>query len=109
MQRWIAQKHRRVDVLMNQAERIQQLRDARAADLATVPGGDTGLIVRQMKSVGFGENNTLVEEYAFDAALSRELRETLKQAAQELGQWSEKQEVDGNVTIEWVRVNPTAH
>lgn len=93
MQRWIAQKHRRVDVLMEQADRIRQLRDSRAEDLDGIPGGSTGLIVRQLKSVGFGENNTLVEEYAFDAALNRELRETLKQAAQELGQWTEKSDI----------------
>jgi len=31
-----------------------------------IPGGFTGLIVRRMKSVGFGENNCLVDVCAVD-------------------------------------------
>jgi hypothetical protein len=31
--------------------------------------------------------------YNFDAALSRELREVMKQAAMECGQWTEKRDV----------------
>lgn len=93
MQRWIAQKHRRIDVLMEQADGMRRLRNARAEDLDHIPGGNTGLLVHQVKSIGFAENNQVIDEYVFDSALSRELRETLKQAAQELGQWTEKQDI----------------
>lgn len=85
----------RLQALNTQYVRMQNLMNARAEDMQGIPGGPTGLLVRQMKSIGFGENNQLVEEYAFDAALNRELRETMKQAAQELGQWTEKKELTG--------------
>jgi hypothetical protein len=66
-------------------------------DVAGHPGGDTGLVVRQVKMIGSGAAAQLVEEYPVDVALlraeldvMRELREHEKQAAQELGQWVDK-------------------
>jgi hypothetical protein len=64
-------------------------------DMQDVPGGKSGFLVRQFKSIGTGPNARQVEEYHFDAALSREMRELEKQAAQDAGQWSEKQEISG--------------
>ncbi len=37
--------------------------------------------------------DTLLDENGFDAKISRELREYLKQAAIEMGEWTEKKEV----------------
>ena len=51
-------------------------------------GASTGYIVRDVKNNGQAV-------YAFDAALMRERRELRKQAAQELGQWTEKTEIGG--------------
>lgn len=68
-------------------------------DYAKVPGGRTGWLVRTIKQIGGGENAQIVEEYAFDAALHRELRELEKQAAQDLGQWQDRKSVDITVTI----------
>ena len=61
--------------------------EGRAADMASVPGGASGLLVRQYKQTG---KDSYEVEYAFDAALPREMRATMQQAAQELGQWLEK-------------------
>ena len=47
-----------------------------------------------------------VAEYAVDVALLREIREHEKQAAIELGQWTEKQEHTGEVLVrEYVGVD----
>jgi len=59
----------------------------RPSDLPSIAaGGETGLLVRQPK---LAANGTTVEEFAVDTALLREIRETERQAAKELGQWSE--------------------
>lgn len=71
----------------------QRLMKARAEMYREVPGGDTGLIVRQVKVVGTGKNAREIDEYKYDAALMQEIRELERHAATELGQWSEKQEV----------------
>lgn len=90
----IAHLQRRHD-LMNQviADRSQ------SPEMADVPGGKTGLMVHNVKSVGAGENAERVDLYEVDAALLKELREHERQAAQELGQWTEKREHSGNVTF----------
>ena len=69
----------------------------RAADpeMTGVPGGRSGFIARQVKAVGAGANQRIVSEYVVDVALSRELRGVLEQAAKELGQWTERQELTG--------------
>jgi hypothetical protein len=82
-------------------KRMQQVIEERAKDptMANVPGGSTGLLVRKYKSIGSGENATTVEEYEVDTALLKELREHEKQAAQELGQWTEKSTVQTTTSI----------
>jgi hypothetical protein len=113
----IANKQNRIAALQDEHDRIAQLIAARAGDLAgEVAGGDTGLLVRTAKVVKVFEIEQpkrngvplpgppvtipqkrveIVYEYAADVALLRESRATLEQAAKELGQWTEKQEVTG--------------
>jgi hypothetical protein len=62
-----------------------------------VPGGETGLLRVEIKVVGGGPAAYTVEEYVPDIALSQELRALNKQAAQELGQWAERTELDQRV------------
>jgi hypothetical protein len=88
----LANRQNRVDALQDRWERMRAVIDARADEYADVPGGKTGLLVRQIKSIGFGQNNQTVEEYAVDTALLKELRAHEQQAAQELGQWLDKHE-----------------
>jgi hypothetical protein len=93
--RGIAERQNRVDALNARWDLMQQVITERGADasLEGVPGGKTGLLVRQVKSIGFGENNQTVEEYAVDTGLLRELRAHEQQAAEELGQWIKKADV----------------
>jgi uncharacterized protein YjiS (DUF1127 family) len=88
LDRGIARRTKRVDVLNDLWRRGLQVIEARAVEHQDVPGGDTGLLVRQVKLSATGRE---VAEYAADTALLKELREHSKQAAQELGQWVEKQ------------------
>lgn len=88
----IANRTYRVAVLQDVLGRMVRLMDARASDLAGVPGGNTGLLVRELKSFGSGKDRQIREEYRFDAALVQQMRETTKEAAIEMGQRSEKQE-----------------
>jgi hypothetical protein len=95
--RGIAVMENRVRALQNRWERMNRVMDERAADpaMAKVPGGTTGLLVHNVKSIGAGMAAERVDLYELDAALLKEMREHEKQAAQELGQWSEKHEHHG--------------
>jgi len=90
--RGIAERQNRVDALNDRWRRLQTVIDERAEDMATVPGGSTGLLVRQTKTVGTGPQAQIIDEYAVDTGLLRELRAHEEQAAKELGQWIEKQD-----------------
>jgi len=88
----IAQRARRIASLDDRWRRMHDLMDARALYSAPDVGGDvlrpdptgrrTGLIVEKPGEFG--------SEWAFDAALMREMRAHEEQAAKELGQWVDK-------------------
>jgi len=83
---------RRVAAQNDRWVRMQRVIEARAddPDMEHVPGGTTGLIVKDWKTVGAGENAQIMPVYSVDTGLLRELREHEKLAAQELGQWEER-------------------
>jgi AcrR family transcriptional regulator len=107
----IADQLRRVHALNDRWNKMKRVIEARGADptMAECPGGDTGLMVRTIKKVVLEDDTTPadeenrprgpraveVAEYAVDTGLLKELRDHEKQAAQELGQWLEKQQVSG--------------
>ena len=93
----LASKEARLAFLSDRHARMTQLLEERANDpsLEGVPGGSTGLLTRQIKIIGTGQSAQIVFEYTFDAALVRELREHERQAAQELGEWTERREITG--------------
>ena len=93
--RGIASRHRRVASQDERWRKLQQVIAERAADDAwsDVPGWTTGLLVHQTKQIGAGANAQVVDEFAVDTGLLKEMRELEKHAATELGQWSEKSEV----------------
>ena len=75
---------------------VDELLTARGADLVDAPGGSTGLLIRQFQ----GKLERAV--YRVDpglVSLLAELRAHEKQAAEELGQWSEKREPAGDGTV----------
>lgn len=93
----IAQKEARLQELQSLLEGMKDVRVGRAEELSHAPGGASGLLVRQYKQTG---RDDFREEYVFDAALVREIRATLQQAAQELGQWTEKRETKTDLRVQ---------
>jgi hypothetical protein len=91
--RGAANKVRRLEKLLDQLKRIDRIIAERAAWLEAnqpdVPGGGSGLLSREFKRVG----HEVRETYRFDAALSKERREVLKQIAIEKGEWTEKHDM----------------
>jgi Helix-turn-helix of insertion element transposase len=86
---------RRVASLDDRWKRLQRIMQERgeSPEMKDVPGGRTGLLVRNVKSIGAGEDAQVVEEFKVDTGLLAELREHERQAAQELGQWTSKADV----------------
>ena len=77
---------------------IAQLMIERAADMAEAPGGGTGLLVRQYQGGA--------PVYKVDTGLVSLIGQLLaheKQAAEELGQWTEKREYSSRVGIDVVK------
>lgn len=93
----LASQKNRLAAYNDRWRRMQRVIEAREADpaLANAPGGNTGLMVRQQKGIGSGFNFEIIEEFAVDTGLLKEMRELEKQAAQDLGQWTEKKEIAG--------------
>lgn len=99
LSRGIARRERRMAILDDLATRHLKLIEERAAEGVDhygkpVAGGSTGLIVRQGTPTKAG----VMYEYANDVGTTKELRETLKQAAQEAGEWEERVAVSGGIT-----------
>ena len=80
---------------------IAQLMTERAADMAEVPGGGSGLLVRQYQGGALAK-----PVYKVDTGLVALIGQLLaheKQAAEELGQWTEKREYSSRVGIDVVK------
>lgn len=94
--RGIAILERRVDALNDRWIRLRRIIAERAEskEMAGVPGGSTGLIVKLTKSANAGDRSQSTDDYVVDSALLKELREHEKQAAKELGQWAESRKAD---------------
>jgi transposase-like protein len=89
----------RVDALNTRWSRLHSVIDQRAKDKTmTAPGADTGLLVRTYKQFGTAKRPKVVEEYEVDTGLLKALLDHEKQAAQELGQWSDKARVEQGPT-----------
>jgi hypothetical protein len=99
--RGIAQLERRVDALNTRWNLMHRVISERAVApiMQGVPGGETGLMVRTVKGVGKGDDFQLIDLYEVDVGLLKELREHEKQAAQELGQWTEKVQSEVRATL----------
>jgi hypothetical protein len=73
-------------------ERLWRIADARAVDptMKTIPGGETGFMVLEYKQIG---GKGLIEA-KLDVGLIREIRATEDQISKELGQLTEKTEIN---------------
>ncbi len=98
--------HYQVIEIENAITETDQRRMARVAaemfgttdETVVPPGGTTGIVVRQLKMVGSGMSAKIVEEFAVDTGLIKELRANQEQAAKELGQWVDRSEQSGSLT-----------
>lgn len=96
--RGIAERQNRIDAYNSRWLKMQEVINQRAKEYSTVTvGGNTGLIVKQTKGIGKGDDFQVIDEYAVDTGLLREMREIEKQAAIELGEWTEKTEHNGKI------------
>lgn len=97
----ITRRRERLARYNDRFNRYQQVIEERAAYYAErypeVPGGTSGLLVETLKVVGSGPSAYTVTEHVLDHALSREMRELAKQAAIELGQWTERSALEATV------------
>lgn len=92
----IASVHQRVGILQQDLDRLQTLQEERASEHKDVPGGATGLLVREVKQIGAGENAQTIELYKYDKAVVDSKLGLMEQAAKELGQRVEKKQLDVN-------------
>ena len=110
----LAKRENRLAGYQDRYDRLQRVIDERAADpsMATIPGGTTGLLLRETKfikmfSVALDEEGNEtgpatplklyaeVQVYTVDTGTVRQMDNTARQAAQDLGQWVTKGEVTG--------------
>jgi hypothetical protein len=106
----LARRERRLTVLSDMHERMLRVIDERSNDpeLATIPGGRTGLVVGRQRGIRNGAGLQLIQHYEVDVALLRELRATEEQIARELGQ-RDKPEDDNVDQEDLVRRLKMAH
>jgi hypothetical protein len=85
--------------------------DERANDpeLASIPGGRTGLLTKRQKGIRNGTGLQLIQQYEVDVPLLRELLEIEEQIARELGQRRDKYEQETVDHEEIVRRLKMAH
>lgn len=89
--RGVLERQNRLDALNDRWNRMRRVIEQRAEVYKDeAAGGNTGLIVKQVKGIGKGADFQIIEMFAVDTGLLKELREHEKQAAQELGEWVDK-------------------
>jgi hypothetical protein len=95
------QRNARVQILHENIDGMRNLKAARAFEHVAHPGGSTGLLVKDYRGKN-GEKEFL----RFDAVLVAHMNDTLKQAAIEEGQWTEKRETTGtNINVMMDEIN----
>jgi len=81
-------------------DRLGSVIDARAGDTRyDEPGYATGMMVHQVKSVGGGENATLVDEFKVDTAVVTERRHLRREVAEVLGQLPKEAAPTVNIAV----------
>ena len=106
----IAKRRERIRIRDEQLAKLLTVQKERAdAYDGQAPGGGTGTQVRQLKVIGTGDSQQVIEEWVTDTGMQSEMRSLMKEAAQELGQWSEKSTIThtGGIRREFVIVTDT--
>jgi hypothetical protein len=103
--RGVADIEYRIARLDDLERRYWRVIEERAAELAAndhASGGSTGLIVKQHKIIGGGDNAQFVTEYVADTAVTKEIRAIYEDAAKEMGQRIERSETKLDATSAFV-------
>lgn len=93
----IAKRHNRLKTLNDLYDKSLQVVADRAAAYGgdvDAHGGHTGLLVKQVKVIGSGQNAQTTTEYQVDTGLVKQIESLMERAAKELGQEVEKSSVD---------------
>lgn len=110
--RGLAILERRVESVNDRWRRLQVVVQERAnsPEMIDVPGGSSGLLVKSLKGIGGGDDFQVVETYEVDTGLLKSILDLEKQAAQELGQWTERQELTGKDggPLQIIKLGPSA-
>jgi Terminase small subunit len=101
----IARLEERLRLYNETVTALEEIKAARGADPihALMPGGDTGLLTRRIKTVPSRDPTRpplTITESAVDTGWITSLLNTLKQAAQDTGQWKEAVDVRGHIKTE---------
>lgn len=104
----IADMNYRVARLHELEGKLWTVIDERANDrqYEEVAGGNTGLIVHDVKAVGAGPSAQLVDVYAVDTGTIKAIQGLYDDVAKELGQRVDKVNVSGSLTREYVILRP---
>lgn len=87
----VRERQYRLTICQTTIDRLRALIDQRAAAYRDIaPGGASGLLVRNVRTMGKGKNAKRIVEYTFDRALVSAMLECLKQAAIESGDWKKR-------------------
>ncbi len=96
----VAKKRHRLKVINDLWLKLLTVIDERAEEYAgQAPGGATGTVVKQIKQIGAGRDVQIIEEYATDTATIKQIMALQQMAAQELGQWQDRVQVEGLTTV----------
>ena len=94
----LSDRNARVGLLQDLVDRIRKVIEERGDEMADVPGGSSGLLVKTYKG-----KNAQTPVYKFDAALVKQMNAICKQAAIEVGQWDDKRAIGCGTTSRWLR------
>lgn len=97
----VARRDKRLHVLDDLLSKALAVLDARATaygDDTTVPGGSTGLVLKDVKGVGSGAAAIVVDTHGVDTSLISEIRGILDDAAKEVGARSQNVNLNGALT-----------
>lgn len=98
----------RVARLHELESKLWEVIDERAndRDFENVAGGNTGLIVHDVKAVGAGPSAQLVDVYAVDTGTVKAIQSLYDDVAKELGQRVDRVDVSGSLKREYVVIRP---
>jgi hypothetical protein len=82
-------------------KKLEQVIEERGADpkMEKVPGGKTGLLVRELKTIGVGKDQQIIQQFSVDGTLLKSALELETAAAKELGQLNENASASLEVTV----------